>query len=243
MKSLFAGIGLLLIGLAAAAQSTPEEIAKKELPKKAVCVVCAANGEGHGEERPAAGMRYKGRAYFFCSAKEAVTFKQDPEAFMPPVLPRTAPRALGAKLDGAAVTLSDFEGKVTLVDFWATWCAPCVASMPDLQKLHDRYSDRGSSVVGVSIDEEGAKKVKPFLAKRKFSYPILLDADGKSPVWKAFGVHGVPALFLVNRNGQIVRQWTGKVNRKEVEKAVAEILEAEAAQDIPPVRRTVRNLE
>ena len=206
---------------------------KKDLPKKAVCVVCAANGEGHGEEKPVAGLRYRSKAYFFCSAKEAATFKQDPEAFMAPVLPRPAPKLLGVKLDGAAAPLTDFEGKVVLVDFWATWCAPCVATMPDLQKLHEKYSDGGFSMIGVSIDEGGANKVKPFLAKHKFTYPILLDLDAKSPAWKAFGVHGVPALFLVDRNGQIVRQWTGTVNRKDVEKAVADLVEAEPARKSP----------
>ena len=87
--SLAAGwLDLLLMGPGALAQDTPEDIAKKDLPKKATCVVCASNGEGHGEEKPAAGVRYKGKSYFFCNAREAVTFKQDPEAFMPPVLPR-----------------------------------------------------------------------------------------------------------------------------------------------------------
>ena len=105
--------------------------------------------------------------------------------------------------------------------------------MPALQKLHDKYSAKGFSVVGISIDEEGAKKVKPFLAKRKFTYPILLDLDTKSPVWKAFGVHGVPALFLIDRNGQIVRQWTGKVNHKEVEKSVAELVDGESGRKSP----------
>ena len=79
----------------------PEEIAKKDLPKKAVCFVCSANGETHGEEKPAAGARYKGKTYYFCNEKEAVAFKQDPEAYMPPVLPRPAPKSLGSTLDGA----------------------------------------------------------------------------------------------------------------------------------------------
>jgi peroxiredoxin len=226
MKSLIASIGLLIISMGAMAQGAPEDIAKNELPKKAACVVCAANGEGHGEEKPAAGVRYKGKSYFFCNVKEVATFKQDPEAFMPPILPRPAPKTLGVKLDGASAAASEFQGKVLLVDFWATWCAPCVAAMPDLQKLHDKNASKDFSVVGISIDEEGAKKVKPFLARRKFTYPMLLDTDAKAPVWKAFGVHGVPALFLINREGRIVNQWTGKVNHRDVEKAVAELVDA-----------------
>ena len=230
MKTLLAGVGLLIMSLGASAQNVPEEIAKKELPKQANCVVCSANGEAHGEEKPAAGLRYKGKTYFFCSVKEVATFKKDPEAFLPPVLPRPAPKSLGVKFDGSPALLSEFRGKALLVDFWAIWCAPCVASMPDLQKLYAQNVDKGFSVVGVSIDEEGAKKVKPFLAKRKFTYPMLLDADAKAPVWKAFGVHGVPALFLIDSTGHIVQQWTGKVNHKVVEQAVTELLEAEHAR-------------
>jgi peroxiredoxin/YHS domain-containing protein len=233
MKSLLAGVCLLMMAAGALAQDTPEDITRKDLPKKATCLVCAANGEGHGEEKPAAGVRYKGKSYFFCNVKEAVTFKQDPEAFMPPVLPRMAPKTIGVKLDGESASISGFQGKVLLVDFWATWCAPCIASMPGLQKLHDKNAGRGFSVVGISIDEEGAKKVKPFLAKRKLTYPILLDADTRSPVWKAFGVHGVPAVFLVDRDGQIVKQWTGKVSHKDVETAVDELLDARASRKQP----------
>lgn len=227
MKKLFALLCLALLARGASAQNSPEDIAKKKLPAKALCVVCTANGEGHDEEKPAAGVMYKGKAYYFCNAKEVETFKKDPDAYLPPVLPRPAPETLGAKLDGGEVMLADFKGKAILVDFWATWCAPCVKSMPEMQKLHDKYASKGFSLVGVSIDEEGAKKVKPFLAKRKLAYPILLDSNKKEPVWKAFGVHGVPALFLIDQEGRIVRQWTGKIDRKEVEKAVEEVMKEE----------------
>jgi peroxiredoxin/YHS domain-containing protein len=206
---------------AAARQDTPEEIARKELPKTAVCVVCEANGEGHKDEKPAAGVRYKGKSYFFCNAKEVAEFKKDPEAFMPPVLPRPATALKLRKLDGSGASLSDYKGKVVLVDWWATWCVPCVAAMPDVQKLHDKYAEKGFTAIGISIDEEGAKKVKPFIEKRKFSYPILLDDSGQ---WKIWGVRAIPAMFLVNKEGQIVKQWTGKLDKKEIEKAVTELL-------------------
>jgi peroxiredoxin len=218
----------LLAGIAACGslgaetlQATPEEIAKKELPKSAACVVCEANGEGHREEKPVAGVRYKGKSYFFCNTKEVAEFKKDPEAFMPPVLPRVATALKLKSLDGSAASLADYKGKVVLVDWWATWCVPCVAAMPDVQKLHVKYADKGFTAVGISIDEEGAKKVKPFIEKRKFSYPILLDEAGE---WKTWGVRAIPAMFLVDRDGQIVKQWTGKVDKKELEKAVVDLL-------------------
>lgn len=227
----FALTGLLiLLGVGAQAQDTPQDIDKKDLPKKAVCILCTQGGEDHGEEKTAAGVRYKGKNYYFCNVAEVKRFKENPEAFMPPVLPRPAPQMLGQKLEGGSVSLADYKDKVVLVDFWATWCAPCVKVMPDMQKLHDKYADRGFAVVGVSIDEEGAEKVKPFLAKKRFTYPILVDTDKNTPLWKAFGVHAIPAVFLINRDGQIVQQWTGKVDKKEVEKAITALLEVKKAE-------------
>jgi thiol-disulfide isomerase/thioredoxin len=221
-KSAFfvATLGLLLAAPESVAQDKPSPITGK-LPAKAPCVVCSANGEEHGEEKPAAGMMYKGKAYYFCNKKEVAQFAQDPESFLPPALPRPAPAASLKTLSGTPASLASMKGKVVLVDFWATWCKPCVETMPELQKLHDKYSSKGFSVVGVSIDEKGARDVEPFLAKRKFTYPMLLDQAGN---WQKWGVRAIPALFLLDKNGQIVRQWTGKADKKEVERAVAELV-------------------
>lgn len=215
----------LLAGVAGGvrAQDAPQDIPKNELPKKAVCTACELQSNAHGEERPAAGVRYKGKAYYFCNSKEVAAFKQDPEGYMPPVLPRPAPKFALKTLDEQESTLNDYKDKILLVDFWATWCKPCIETMPEMQKLHEKYATKGLVVLGVSIDEKGAKVVKPFVQKRKFTYPILLDG-GDKPAWREFGVKGVPALFLVSRDGQIVRQWTGKPKKGEVETAVQSAL-------------------
>lgn len=221
-------IGLMLFSALAAfsvpalaRQDTPQAIAKGDLPKSAVCTVCAAMGTGHDEEKPAAGMRYKGKNFYFCNAKEIAEFKKDPDSFLPPVLPRPAPSFSLKNLAGETTKLSELKGKVVLVDYWATWCAPCVATMPEMQKLHDKYAARGLTILGVSIDEEGEKKVRPFLAKRKFTYPILLDDQN---TWKTYNIKAIPALFLVDKEGHIVKQWIGKPDKKEVEQAVTELL-------------------
>ena len=200
-----------------AGQDAPVEIPKGDLPKKAVCAICV----GEGEEAVNAGFRYKGKSFYLCNTKEKELFKADPDAYVPPVLPRPAGSLPLTTLDGSKKSLADYKGKVVLVDFWATWCAPCVKVMPDLQKLHDKLSKKGFAVLGVSVDEEGAKKVKPFVEKRKFTYPILIDESGG---WKKWGVQSIPALFLVDKEGQIVKQWAGKVDHKELEKSVAELL-------------------
>jgi peroxiredoxin/YHS domain-containing protein len=225
MKPMFFNLLVGLLPLRLMAQETPTDIPKKELPKTSACVICSAHGERDETEKAVAGVRYKGKAYYFCNKGEVAQFKADPEAYMPPVLPRPAPEKFGVKLEGTSASLADFKGKVVLVDFWATWCVPCVKAMPDLQKLQEKYAEKGLSVVGISIDEKGAEKVKPFLSKRKFTYTMLLDKDTAHPTWKAFGVHGIPALFLINREGVIVQQWTGKVEMKEVKKAVEALLE------------------
>src|SRR5256885_5491011 len=93
------GLLALVTGGARGYQGTPVEIATKDLPKAAVCLVCEANGEGHKEEKPAAGVRYKGKSFFFCNVKELAEFKKDPESFMPPVLPRPASDLKVAALD------------------------------------------------------------------------------------------------------------------------------------------------
>ena len=81
-----------------------------------------------------------------------------------------------------------------LLDFWATWCVPCKKSMPELQALHDKYAARGFRVVGISIDEGGASKVKKYVKSKKLTYPIAVDSE-KSPAWEAFRVKAVPAAF------------------------------------------------
>jgi peroxiredoxin/YHS domain-containing protein len=223
-KTTLLGLALLLGGIwGVQAQDTPQDIPKKELPKKAVCVICDFQSNAHGEEKAAAGVRYKGKSYFFCNASEVATFKKDPEGYLPPVLPRPAPDFTLKTLSDTEVNKETYKDKVLLVDFWATWCKPCVATMPQLQKLHGKYAEKGLVVLGVSIDEKGEKAVKPFVAKRKFTYPIVLDG-GDKPMWQAYGVKGVPALFLINREGKIVRQWVGKPEPKEVEQAVTELL-------------------
>lgn len=218
---LFAALAMLIASAAAArAQDKPTPITTK-LPGKAECIVCASRGEEHGAEKPAGGVSYKGKAYYFCSKGEVAAFVQEPETFLPPVLPRPAPALTLPDLQGRTTTLAGLKNKLVLVDFWATWCGPCVKAMPDLQKLHDKFAGKNFTVVGVSVDEDGAKSVAPFLAKRTFTYPILLDTKG---AWKEWKIAAIPAVMLVDGNGQIVRQWTGKIDKNEIEKAVTGLL-------------------
>ncbi|HXJ90544.1 MAG TPA: TlpA disulfide reductase family protein [Candidatus Binatia bacterium] len=107
-----------------------------------------------------------------------------------------------ADLQGKAWRLGDLKGKVVLVNFWATWCPPCRKEMPDLQALYDKYKDQGFVVL--SISDEDAAKVAPFVAERKITYPVLLDPGRK--VNEAFVVEGIPKSFVYDREGKLVAQ-------------------------------------
>jgi peroxiredoxin/YHS domain-containing protein len=192
--------------------------------EKQVCLVCQVK-EGSAEVEEVEAFRtYEGKRYGFCSEKCAKEFDADPAAYVPPAFPRPAPELIASDLDGKALTWASFRGKVVLVDFWATWCAPCRKSMPELQALHDKYAERGFTVLGISIDEGGPPKVKKFVATKKFTYPIGLDSDS-SPTWDRFRVKAVPAAFLVDRDGRIVAQWTGvPANARELEAKLESLL-------------------
>src|SRR5687767_13983421 len=104
---------LMATAVVALAQDAPVDIPKAELPKQAVCALC----EGEGEELVKAGIRYKGKSFYFCNVKEVKKFRADPDAYVPPALPRTAGALLLTELDGGKKSLADFKGKVVLVDF------------------------------------------------------------------------------------------------------------------------------
>jgi len=94
-------------------------------------------------------------------------FDADPAAYLPPALPRPAPSFALKNLKGEPVVLENYRGQAVLLDFWATWCKPCVKSMPALQKLHEQFAAKGFSVAGISTDENGRKAVEPFIKKHK----------------------------------------------------------------------------
>ncbi|MFQ5457351.1 MAG: TlpA family protein disulfide reductase [Myxococcota bacterium] len=125
-------------------------------------------------------------------------------------------------LAGKEVPLSRYRGKILLVDFWATWCAPCEESIPHLVKLQERFRDQGFDVLGIALDVGGAKVVGPFVKKRKVNYPVLLGDEGTA---RAFGgIMGVPTSFIIDRDGRIVRRFTGVVDHAVYEDLIRTLL-------------------
>jgi peroxiredoxin len=137
-------------------------------------------------------------------------------------VPKTAPDFSLPDLDGKTVRLSDSAGKVRLVDFWATWCAPCREEIPGFKELHAKYKDEGFELIAISMDEEGDKVVRPFVEKAGIPYTNLIGNDA---VGDAFGgIVGFPSAFLVDRDGKIVSRYVGAVPKRVFEARIREML-------------------
>lgn len=115
-------------------------------------------------------------------------------------------------LDGRAVSLEDLRGKVVLLNFWATWCPPCKAEMPDLEALYREYGDARDFVVVGANAQEGAELVAAFAEERALTFPILLDSDGTAMA--QYGVRPLPTTFIIDREGYIRDAWNGQIARE-----------------------------
>ncbi len=122
--------------------------------------------------------------------------------------PVPAPSEAFQALHGPEVTLDDFRGQVVLVNFWATWCAPCVREMPSLERLHTALEDEGFAVLAISQDRGGSSVVAPFLGRLDLQrLPVYLDPKGK--LARIFALKGLPTSFVIDRNGQVVAGLVG----------------------------------
>jgi len=138
---------------------------------------------------------------------------------------KPAPAFTLQDLNGKNVSLADFQGKVVVLDFWATWCPPCVKEIPHFIELYEQYKDKGLAMVGISLDREGVGVVKAFVQKYQIKYPIMMT-DGK--VDKAFGgITSIPTTFLIDSAGNISKKYVG-YNSKAVFEADIKKLLAEA---------------
>jgi cytochrome c biogenesis protein CcmG, thiol:disulfide interchange protein DsbE len=124
-------------------------------------------------------------------------------------------------MNGASVRLADYKGKVILLNFWATWCGPCQAEIPELVNTYAEYKDRGVVILGVSIDDT-AETLRAYAAQKQMQYPVLLMQDD---VDQAYGpIFGVPVTFFIGRDGTISKKHFGPVTKEQVDQEIKALL-------------------
>ena len=124
--------------------------------------------------------------------------------------------------DGRTVRLSDYRGKVVLLNFWATWCGPCKVEIPWFVEFERKHKDKGFAVVGVSMDEDGWQIVKPFVSRLGINYRILMGTDSIAQLYG--GVESLPTTFVIDREGRIAAVHVGLVSKRSYEKDIDEVL-------------------
>lgn len=112
------------------------------------------------------------------------------------------------------VRLADYRGKLLLLNFWATWCPPCIAEMPSLNNLYERFRDRGFVVLGISVDEE-EEVYKQFLERFGVTFPTVRDPERK--VSARYGTMKYPESYLISRDGVVIRKYVGAENWEQPE--------------------------
>ncbi len=137
---------------------------------------------------------------------------------------RPAPDFSLKDTDGRTVRLSDYKGKVVLLNFWATWCSPCRAEIPWFIDFEQQHKNRGFAVLGVAMDDGGWQVVKPFIAELKMNYRTLMGDDSVAQLYG--GVENLPTSFMIDRDGKIAAVHVGLVNKSDYENDIQQLLAA-----------------
>ena len=135
--------------------------------------------------------------------------------------PFPAPEFQLPGLTGGELTLEDYKGKYVLLNFWATWCPPCLEEMPSMETIHQEYKDKNFTVVAISSDEGGKADIDPFIDKLGVTFPILMDSD--KAVSSVYGAVNLPLSFVLNPEGMVIagsegaRDWESEEARSVLE--------------------------
>jgi peroxiredoxin len=135
---------------------------------------------------------------------------------------KPAPKFTLIDAKGAPITLPDYKGKVVLLNFWATWCHGCTQEMPWFIEFQDKFKDKGLAVIGVSMDDDGWKSVRPFIRQKKVNYAVVI---GNKELGDQFGLGSMPMTVLIDRDGNIAGRYEGVVDREGCEKEIRALLE------------------
>ncbi len=140
--------------------------------------------------------------------------------------------------NGASVKLSDYRGKVVLLNFWATWCGPCGLEIPWFVDFEQKYKSQGFAVLGVSMDDDGWSVVKPYVAERKINYRILLGNDVVAQFYG--GVDALPMSFIIDTEGKVAYSHKGLISKNEYANEIECLLGAKSTTSLPPDTASAR---
>jgi peroxiredoxin len=152
------------------------------------------------------------------------------EPLIPGAQRKPAPNFILTDAKGDTINLATYKGKVVLLDFWATWCGGCKTEIPWYMEFDAKYKDRGLAVIGVSMDEDGWKTVKPFLALEKdpetgghtaMKYPVVIGSDSLA---KQYNLTSMPMTLLIDREGRIAVSHTGMVDKDDWESKIRSLM-------------------
>jgi len=133
-----------------------------------------------------------------------------------------APQFALKDLKGHTLRLKDLRGRVVLLNFFATWCAPCRQEILDLERLYKRFNGQGLEIVGISLDMEGALLLNPFVQHYGITYPVVLGT--REVVVDYGGITGIPTSFLIDRDGRVAKHFVGFRPAQVFEQSVLELL-------------------
>lgn len=146
----------------------------------------------------------------------------------PARLRKPAPDFTLSDSKGASIRLSDYKGRVVLLDFWATWCHGCNIEIPWYMEFQQKYKDKGLAVIGVAMDDDGWKSVRPFSDEKKINYMIVVGNQGLA---KQYGVDALPVTLLIDRDGKIAESHAGMVDKEVFEKEIRMLLQGAKSAD------------
>ncbi len=148
-----------------------------------------------------------------------------------------APNFSLTDLSGQKLNLSDYNGKVILLDFWATWCGPCLIEIPGFVELQNRYRDQGFAVIGIAMQDK-LEAVRDFYREYKMNYRVAMGNDELEELFG--GIFGLPTTFLIGRDGRVYAKHVGATDVAVFEEEVKKLLAAEASVEVPEFRQQGR---
>ncbi|MDD3519856.1 MAG: TlpA disulfide reductase family protein [Actinomycetota bacterium] len=125
-------------------------------------------------------------------------------------------------LSGEKISLSDFSEKIVVLNFWATWCPPCKAEIPDFVDLYDKYKDQGIAFLGISLDDD-LNALKQFVFDNNINYPIVIDNQVANVSGK-WGISAIPTTFFIDIDGKILDKWIGQIPKEELDSVLKGLL-------------------